>query len=43
MAGRTHPGRHRTRPGDRLFVALTTAIFVGLSLTAAYSVWAAYH
>lgn len=43
MAGQTHPGRHRTRPGDLLFVGLTTAIFIGLSLTAAYSVWAAYH
>lgn len=44
----TQPRAHQSRAryalnGDKLFVGLTTAIFIGLSLTAAWSVWSAFH
>jgi hypothetical protein len=44
MASHTHSHQTRSpRATERLFVGLSTAIFIALSLTAAYSVWAAYH
>lgn len=45
MAGQFYARRRRRRSLglDRLFLGLTTTLFLGLSAAAAWSVWAAFH
>ena len=45
MAGQFYarPRRRRNLGLDRLFLGVTTTLFLGLSAAAAWSVWAAFH
>lgn len=43
MAVQSGAGRHRSSGCDRIFIGFCTAVFLGLSAMAGWSVWAAFH